>query len=140
LGSVFKRDKKAAVDCLPPKSLNRKKGFAGELEAYRFLRQNGYRVVARNYRKPFGEVDVIGWDHGILAFVEVKMRLGGEHGRPEEAVNRSKQKRICRVAREYRARHSLHAINYRFDIVSIDSTEGETRLQLIKDAFKDSSR
>ena len=41
---------------------NQNKGSSGELSAYRYLRQHGYKIVARNYRKRFGEVDLIGWD------------------------------------------------------------------------------
>lgn len=117
---------------------NKSKGARGELEAYRFLRESGYRIVARNYRKPFGEIDLIGWDKEVLVFIEVKTRLSDEHGRPEEAVNRTKQKQICRVANEYRSRHQLHDINYRFDIVSIRKSGGRSQARLIKGAFSDS--
>src|SRR5438552_283583 len=112
------------------------KGDSGELLAYGFLRRNGYKIVARKYRRRSGEIDLIGWDKNILAFIEVKFRSHLEHGRPEEAVNRHKQRQICRVAKEYRNRHKLHGINYRFDIVSIQGT-ADASLQIIKDAFKD---
>src|SRR5262245_53058993 len=118
-------------------SFNKQKGSAGELRAYRYLRQHGYKIVARNYRKRFGEVDLIGWDGETLAFIEVKSRTSQARGRPEEAVHRAKQRQICRVAREYRSRNHLHDINYRFDIVSIDGTSGRERLELLKGAFCD---
>jgi Holliday junction resolvase-like predicted endonuclease len=46
----------------------------GETEAYLYLRDRGYRIVAKNFRAPHnrGEIDLIGWDHGALCFVEVK--------------------------------------------------------------------
>jgi putative endonuclease len=116
---------------------NRKRGSAGELSAYRYLRQHGYKIVARNYRKRFGEVDLIGWDGDTLAFIEVKSRTSHVRGRPEEAVHRNKQMQICRVAREYRRRNHLHEINYRFDIVSIEGIAGQERLELLKGAFSD---
>ena len=116
---------------------NRKKGSAGELSAYRYLRQHGYKIVARNYRKRFGEVDLIGWDGDTLAFIEVKSRTSHTRGRPEEAVHRSKQRQICRVAREYRSRNHLHDINYRFDIVSIEGIAGQEHVDLLKGAFSD---
>ena len=117
--------------------LNKQNGSTGELRAYRYLRQHGYKIVARNYRKRFGEVDLIGWDGETLAFIEVKSRTSQARGRPEEAVHRAKQRQICRVAREYRSRNHLHDINYRFDIVSIDGTSGQERLELLKGAFCD---
>ena len=116
---------------------NQEKGSAGELSAYRYLRQHGYKIVARNYRKRFGEVDLIGWDGDTLAFIEVKSRTSHTRGRPEEAVHRSKQKQICRVAREYRNRNRLHGINYRFDIVSIEGIAGQEQVELFKGAFGD---
>jgi putative endonuclease len=118
-------------------SFNKQKGSAGERSAYRYLRQHGYKIVARNYRKRFGEVDLIGWDGDTLAFIEVKSRTSHTRGRPEEAVHRSKQKQICRVAREYRSRNRLHDINYRFDIVSIESVAGQEHVDLLKGAFGD---
>ncbi len=118
---------------------NIEKGDSAELLAYRFLRAGGYRIVARKYQRRAGEIDLIGWDGGVLAFVEVKYRTELEHGRPEEAVNRHKQKQISRVAREYRNTHHLHGINYRYDIVSIQGLGGSRRLRVIKDAFKEIS-
>ena len=116
---------------------NKQKGSAGELSAYRYLRQHGYKIVARNYRKRFGEVDLIGWDGDTLAFIEVKCRTSHTRGRPQEAVHRGKQRQICRVAREYRSRNRLHDINYRFDIVSIERIAGQEQVELLKGAFGD---
>jgi putative endonuclease len=135
--SVLRRSGKSTAEAYQGKSLNKKKGAVGELEAYHFLRRNGYRIVARNYRTTTGEVDLIGWQDDTLAFVEVKTRLGVEHGRPEESVTRAKQRQICRVAGQYRSRHRLRDISYRFDIVSIQMENGEVHFQLIRDAFKD---
>ena len=119
------------------KLLNQKKGFSGEQSAYQYLRRHGYKIVARNYRKRFGEVDLIGWDGDTLAFVEVKSRTGQERGRPEEAVHKSKQRQICRVAREYRNRHRFSDVKYRFDVVSITGVGEQQHLVLLKDAFCD---
>lgn len=118
-------------------SFNKQKGSAGELIAYRYLRRQGYKIVSRNYRKRFGEVDLIGWDGETLAFIEVKFRTNQTRGRPEEAVHRVKQRQICRVAREYRSQHRLHDINYRFDIVTVEGLAGQERVDLLKGAFGD---
>jgi Holliday junction resolvase-like predicted endonuclease len=80
--SVLRRWEKSATEAQKGKSLNRKKGATGELQAYHFLRRRGYRIVARNYRTSTGEVDLIGWEDDTLAFVEVKTRLGAENGDP----------------------------------------------------------
>jgi putative endonuclease len=118
-------------------STTSEKGVRGELIAYRYLKRQGYRVVARRYRSRFGEIDLIGWDGNILAFIEVKYRRNSQFGRPEEAVNRSKQRQICRAARDYRKGLRRHTLNYRFDIVGIRGTWEDPEVYVIKDAFKE---
>lgn len=114
-------------------------GERGEMLAYWYLRQAGYTIVARNRRARSGggELDLVGWDGPILAFVEVKTRTSLEAGLPEAAVSRAKQKRVAKAAKEYLRRLGPRPVNYRFDIVSIfwDPDEG-FRVRLIKDAFK----
>ena len=114
-----------------------KRGKTGEEMAYFYLRKKGYRIVARNYRKHYGEIDLIGWEKSVLVFVEVKLRSRTDHGLPQDAVNLAKRRQISHVAKEYRRRHHLHDINYRFDIVSIQGNPGQERIEILKDAFKD---
>ncbi len=116
-----------------------KTGARGETLAYWYLRQAGYTIVARNRRarSGAGELDLVGWDGPVLAFVEVKTRTSLQAGPPEAAVSRNKQKRIARAAREYLRRLGQKPVSYRFDIASVfwDQQEG-FRVRLIKDAFK----
>lgn len=114
-------------------------GERGETLAYWYLRQAGYTMVARNRRarSGVGELDLIGWDGPILAFVEVKTRTSAEAGPPEAAVSRAKQKRIAKAAHEYLRRLPVKPVNYRFDIVSVFwNPEAGYQARLIKDAFK----
>ncbi len=114
-------------------------GERGESLAYWFLRQAGYTIVARNRRRRAGggELDLVGWDGPVLAFVEVKTRTSEEGGPPEEAVTRSKQKRVARAAKEYLRRLRQKPVNYRFDIVSVFwNPKAGYQAKLIKDAFK----
>ena len=94
-------------------------------------------MVARNRRSRAGEVDLVGWDGPILAFVEVKTRTSEAAGPPEAAVTRSQQKRIARAAKEHLRRMRRKPAGYRFDIVSVfwDQQAG-CQVRLIKDAFK----
>ncbi len=120
-------------------SAHLKTGARGETLAYWYLRQAGYRIVARNRRarSGAGELDLIGWDGPILAFVEVKTRTSDVAGPPEAAVTRGKQKRIVRTAKEYLRRLRQKPVNYRFDIVSVAwDSEAGYQARLIKDAFK----
>jgi putative endonuclease len=114
-------------------------GERGETLAYWYLRRAGYTMVARNRRarSGAGELDLIGWDGPILAFVEVKTRASAEAGPPEAAVSRAKQKRIAKAAKEYLRRLGRKPVNYRFDIVSVLwDPEAGYQVRLIKDAFK----
>ena len=127
----------SGIKSAPEMAYHLKRGKTGEQLAYHCLRKNGYRIVARNYRKYYGEIDLIGWESGSLVFVEVKLRQNANHGLPQDAVNLAKRRQISRVAKEYRKRHHLHDINYRFDIVSIQGNPGKERIEILKDAFKD---
>ncbi len=114
-------------------------GERGETLAYWYLRQAGYIIVARNRRarSGAGELDLVGWDGPVLAFVEVKTRSSAEAGPPEAAVSRAKQKRIAKAAKEYLRRLGKKPVRYRFDIVSVLwGPEAGYHVRLIKDAFK----
>jgi len=120
-------------------SAHLKLGERGESLAYWFLRQAGYRMVARNRRarSGAGELDLVGWDGSVLSFVEVKTRTSLAAGPPEAAVSRSKQKRIAKAAKEYLRRLQQKRVNYRFDIVSVAwEPDAGLQVRLIKDAFK----
>src|ERR1700689_5966490 len=78
----------------------RRTGVRGETFAYWYLRRHGYIFVARNYKVPGmkGEIDLIGYDGEILAFVEVKTRSCDDKdaGLPEDAANPPKRHEISK--------------------------------------------
>ncbi len=73
-------------------------GRYGEDVACRFLQSNGIRVVARNWRCPHGEVDIVAVDGSTLVVCEVKTRTGDRCGSPVEAVTPEKVRRLRRLA------------------------------------------
>ena len=111
-------------------------GRIGEDLAHRFLRSRGCTVVARNYRtlSGRGEIDLIVWDGGRLAFVEVKTRSTDEFGPPEGAVDEEKRERLQIAARDYVRRAEIAWRVVRFDIVSI-VLERPPRIEWLRDAF-----
>jgi len=114
-------------------------GVRGETLAYWYLRQAGYTIVARNWRarSGAGELDLVGWEGPILAFVEVKARTSQAAGPPEEAVSPNKQKRVIKAAREYVRQLKRRPATCRFDVVSVSLHPHEgLQVRLIKDAFK----
>lgn len=107
-------------------------GSEKEQIAEEYLKRKGYRILEKNFRCRQGEIDLIGRDGIYLVFVEVKYRADGRAGAPEEAVNRTKQRTILRVARYYLYLHRLpEHTPCRFDVVGIIGDE----IRLIKDAF-----
>jgi putative endonuclease len=111
-------------------------GRRGEDLAHRFLRREGFKIVARNFRARSGrgEIDLIGWDQDKLVFVEVKSRASDEFGTPDRAVDAEKQSRIYRAAREYTRRANVEWEHVRFDIVSVLLTDSP-EIELQRDAF-----
>ena len=117
-----------------------KVGARGETLAYWHLRNAGYAIVARN-RRPHsrsGELDLVGWDGPVLAFIEVKTRSGEQAGRPESSLSSDQQRRIAKSAWEYMRRLKRHPAAYRFDIASVlwDPARGY-QVRVIKDAFQE---
>jgi putative endonuclease len=86
-------------------------GNAGEQAASRFLEQEGYVVVEKNYRYKKAEIDIIARKDKLLIFVEVKTRTSKSFGEPEEAVSQSKINLILMAAESY-----IEAINWEYDI------------------------
>jgi putative endonuclease len=112
-------------------------GVRGEEEAYFYLRQLGYIMVARNFRSPRrrGEIDLIGWDGDVLCFIEVKTRTSREVKPAEAAVDDEKQRDLTAVAREYLRRVAGHP-PCRFDIVSVYyESAAPPDITLYKNAF-----
>ncbi len=115
-------------------------GMKGETYAYWYLRRHGYIFVARNYRVPGdkAEIDMVGYDGSVLAFVEVKTRSGTEErpGHPEEAVTPEKRIHIERMAKRFLAERRTPGISWRFDVVAIESRPGcVPDVRLYKNAF-----
>jgi putative endonuclease len=116
-------------------------GIRGETYAYWYLRKLGYVFVARNYTPRGGgkgELDLVGYDGGMLAFVEVRTRTLREEltALPELSVTPAKQHAVVRTARRFLAERHLHEPSCRFDVLAIDNEPGKPpAVRLHKDAF-----
>src|SRR6476646_9001781 len=112
-------------------------GRSGEEAAYFYLRENGYMIIARNYRSPRSrsELDLVGWDGATLCFIEVKTRTTRNVMPAEAAVDAEKQRDLSHVAREFLRKIKSDA-PYRFDIVSVYFEPGlAPDIELFRDAF-----
>lgn len=102
-----------------PKTL----GKAGEERTRDYLAGKGYKILAQNYRSPFGEVDLICQDEKEIVFVEVKTRSSSAFGEGLEAVNFKKQEKIIRTAQYFLKKKGIKNLPFRFDVISILSKE-----------------
>ena len=93
-------------------------GFRGEDAAAKYLKERGYKIIKRNYKCPFGEVDIIAELGEVLAFIEVKTRTSDKFGAPNEAVGRDRQKRYKNSARYYFTGREPDC-TVRFDIIEV---------------------
>lgn len=112
-------------------------GKKGEELARRFLKKQGYRIVERNYRTRYGEIDIIGKDKGCIVFIEVRSRTGDDFGSPEESIGSGKQAQISKAALTYIKKKHLENENCRFDVVCIKGMGSKFMdINLIKNAFE----
>jgi len=95
-------------------------GRRAEELAAAHLERAGLRIVARNWRRPEAELDLVADDGGTCVFVEVRSRTGTALGHPLESITREKQARVIRAARLYlSATDAATASGYRFDVVAV---------------------
>ncbi len=92
-------------------------GRIGELTASNFLVEKGYRLVERNYRTKYGEIDLVMKDGGVWVFVEVKTKSGSQYGRPEEMFGRTKYAKVVRMGTLYMGNKNEQC---RVDMVAVD--------------------
>jgi len=97
---------------------NKKLGAKGEKKARKYLKRHGWKIQEKNYKNPFGEVDIIARKGDVLAFVEVKTRLTDEFGAPSEAVSAQRQKRYVQAAKYYFYGREIDC-TVRFDIIEV---------------------
>ncbi len=106
-------------------------GEKGERLALGFLRQNGYKIINRNFSCRFGEIDIIARQGKVTVFIEVKTRSSSNFGPPQDSINKYKIKHLWRSAQYYIKRHANPQEEFRFDAVSI-LLEEKPRINLIK--------
>ncbi|SDY53978.1 putative endonuclease [Micromonospora pattaloongensis] len=111
-------------------------GAYGERCAVQHLAAAGLRIVARNWRCPQGEIDIIAWDGDVAVFCEVKTRRGGAYGPPAAAVVPSKARRIRQLAARWLTTTGAHPREVRFDVVAVlPARRGAARIEHIRGAF-----
>jgi len=98
------------------------------------LAQDGIEVLARNYRAPYGELDLICYDQkeSIVIFIEVKSGCGGNFSLCQDAITAKKKRKIAKVARKFLENLDRDYRDVRFDAIFIEREE-PYRIEHVKD-------
>jgi putative endonuclease len=115
-----------------------RRGQAAERRAERFLRRQGLRFVARNYRTRVGELDLVMLESDCVVVIEVRYRRDSRFVEPALTVDEIKQARIIRATRTLLSEHAwLADYAIRFDVIAIEDTQARPgTIQWIRDAFR----
>jgi putative endonuclease len=117
------------------KDPRRQLGDVGEDLAAAALRQQGYKILERNYVTPLGEIDLIAQKGRTVVVVEVKTRKSLRFGSPQESVSVTKQNRLRRLADYYLKDKRLTGALVRFDVVAVTLAGDEPQVEIIQNAF-----
>jgi putative endonuclease len=111
-------------------------GIKGEEAAERYLLQQGYEILEKNFHSQQGEIDIVARHKTVLVFVEVKNYSFRSYGTPLGAVRKSKRESIIHAARTYLLKNNIKGVNCRFDVVTIyRRPNGSRAIELYKNAF-----
>ena len=111
----------------------RQRGDKGEQLVAQYLEQNGFNIVARNYARRTGEVDLIAQRGQLVVFVEVKARTDSCFDLTE-VISRSKQRRIVAAAKYFILEHKIDDKICRFDVALIENLD-DGKISYIPNAF-----
>lgn len=114
-------------------NMNKKKlGAAGEDFAENYLALNKFRILKKNFRTRFGEIDIIAFKENTVFFFEVKTRKSNIYGFAKEAINRLKKNKIINTALRYiNENKTLSNFNMNFSLIAIQIEAGEIDIKII---------
>lgn len=111
-------------------------GKIGEEIAEKYLIQQGYQIIERNFHSQQGEVDIIARDGQFLVFVEVKSYSFRSRGTPAGAVRKNKKQSVIHAAETYLYKKNIKNSYCRFDVLTIyRRLDGSRAIELYKSAF-----
>lgn len=119
------------------KGLAHRFGREAETLASVYLESLGYRILERNVRTPYGEIDIVARDGETLVIVEVKARHSRRYGTPQEALTPLKRTRIRDAALAYLQSQNIFHLPCRFDVITLEVRRDQTSLTHLRDAFRD---
>jgi putative endonuclease len=118
-----------------PKDQRSWRGREGEDATALTYERCGYRVVARNWRCPLGELDLVLQRGGVLVFCEVKARSGSAFGGGYEAVTWTKRRKLRQLAEAFLQSYRPLDVRARFDVASVWLGPRGADVEIFEDAF-----
>ncbi len=109
-------------------------GKKGEQLAFKYLIDEGYEILEKNWRFQKAEIDIIAKKETILVCIEVKTRTSSDFGDPQDFVTQKKIKLLVMAMNEYVIRKELD-VEVRFDIIAITKNKSTQMIHHLKDAF-----
>lgn len=107
-------------------------GRWGEAVAAEYLQRKGFAIIARNFRTPYGELDLVTRDpEGEVVFVEVKTRRSRTLGPPEIAVTPKKREHLRAAALAYCLEHAEVGFDWRIDVIAVTASGGATTSEIV---------
>ena len=99
-------------------------GKLGEDVAVKYLEKHGYEIIERNYRKPWGEIDIVARETTgqiqELVFIEVKAQNINFEWRPEENVTFHKKHQLSKIVSTYLKEHRVsESQDWRIDVLAL---------------------
>lgn len=104
-------------------------GAAGEAAAAEHLKRAGYRILERNLRSRYGEIDIVAQEGNDLVFVEVRTRASRSMT-PEESITPAKARRLARLGMRYVQEHHLESAAWRIDVIAIERDQAGAQIRL----------
>lgn len=95
-------------------------GALGEQIAAQHLATAGYDILERNYRTPYGEIDIVCDHTNTLVFVEVRTRRPGPFGSPEQSITAEKAAHMTAAAEHYLQEAGIEKHEWRIDLVAVE--------------------
>lgn len=114
-------------------------GQNGEQAVAKYLEQQGFSIVAQNYRQRCGEIDIIAQQGELLCFVEIKTRTT-EHFPISQVVTKAKQQKIIKTAKWYILTNKVNNKILRFDVAIVTGIVDDFTIRYLPNAFTNYSR
>lgn len=108
-------------------------GKRGEELAAKYLQKKGYRILEKNFRGRYGEIDIVALEKDTLVFIEVKTRTSSQFGAPLESITPWKLRSVIKTAQFYKLTHSKLPEAMRIDAVAVLlNSDGDAKIEHIE--------